>query len=126
MRYIAILSILFISGCSSKTSDLKLLQYDRDIVIVTSIVGSGGALGDEDYQVSYRYDGEETRFFEGTNPHGFNITKIKNSVSIRFCDGTVRLAQPIFLGSPRNELIHLKLDLDCPDREIKNQKAQQR
>lgn len=115
-----LLLAMCVAGCSSTPSEVKTLRYDRDIVIVTSISGSGGALGDESYQVAYRYDGKETKFFEGVNPHGFGVRKVGDTVEVRFCDGTVRLAQPIFLGAPRSELVHVKLNLDCPERQAKS------
>lgn len=110
----------FVVGCSSAPSEVKILRYDRDIVIVTSISGSGGALGDESYQVAYRYDGKEIRFFEGVNPRGFGVRKIGDAVEVKFCDGTVRLAQPIFIDAPRSELVHVRLNLDCPERRTKS------
>ncbi|WEK43186.1 MAG: hypothetical protein P0Y64_17970 [Candidatus Sphingomonas colombiensis] len=117
--HIAPLLAMFVVGCNSAPSEVKTLRYDRDIVIVTSISGPGGALGDESYQVSYRYNGNETKFFEGVNPHGFDVCKIGDRVKVKFCDGTVRLAQPIFIGTPRSELVHVKPNLDCPERQTK-------
>ena len=115
-----LLIAMFVAGCSSTPSEIKTLRYDRDVVIVTSISGSGGALGNESYQVAYRYERKETKIFEGVNPHGFGVRKSGNTVEVRFCDGTVRLAQPIFLGAPRSKLVHVKLNLDCPERQAKS------
>ena len=117
MRKILIISSLALGACSSDTGDVTALRFSDDVTLVTKISGAGGALGDETYRISYRYAGEEQLFFEGVNPHGFQITKAgDDAVEIRFCDGTVHLAQPIFLGPPRSKLIHLELNLGCQNR----------
>lgn len=116
MKRPLLLIAVFAAGCSSTPSEVKTLRFDRDIVIVTSISSSGGALGDESYQVAYRYGGKETKFFEGVNPHGFAVRKDGSTVEVKFCDGTVSLAKPIFIGAPRSELIHVKINLECPER----------
>lgn len=115
MRWSVSLLALLLVGCGSNPGEVKIDRFDKDVELVTSISGSGGALGDETYRVSYRFNGKETRFFEGVNPHDFEVTTGANMVSIKFCDGSVRLAQPIFLGPPRNQLVHLRLNLDCSD-----------
>ena len=114
MRWLVITFFLLLSGCGSDDGEVKLTRFNDDITLITSISGSGGALGEEEYRVSYRYGGEERTFSEGVNPRGFQILKTaEDAITIKFCDGTVHLAQPIFLGPPRSELIHLELDLNC-------------
>ena len=110
-----LLAICFLtSSCGRDNDEAKLLQFDREITIVTRISSSGGALGEEIYRLSYRYKGEEKIFFEGMNPKDFNLKKAgPNKIAVRFCDGTVSLAQPIFPGPLYKELIHLDLNLAC-------------
>ena len=113
-----LIGTLLIGACSRESPQRTVLRYDDDVSIVTVIESSGGALGDETYRVSYRFQGKETRFFEGANPGSFSVRRIAEGIAIRFCDGSVRLAQPIFLGPPRSKLLHLRLDLDCADRRV--------
>jgi hypothetical protein len=106
---------LIISACSTY-EHIQIIPFDDNIQIVVKNKGSGGALGNDTYQVFYRYRGEDRIFFEGRNPGEFKISKTgPNLIEIRFCDGTVHLAQPIFVAppSPYKELIHLNLDLAC-------------
>lgn len=105
---------LLTSACGRNDDEVRSIQFDREVTLITRISGSGGALGEETYSLSYRYKGEERPFFEGMNPKDFNLTKIgPNKIAVRFCDGTVHLAQPIFPGPPYKELIHLDLNLAC-------------
>jgi hypothetical protein len=121
MRWI--LLALLLSGCDVVTRH-KVYRYDKDIQLISEIVSSGGALGDETFTVAYRIDGKDIKFFEGTNPHGwFRLARSGDTIAIRFCDGRVTLASPIY-RAPRHELIHLKLDLDCPDRAREKQVPQ--
>jgi len=107
---------LLLSSCGQDNEELQSVRFDRNITIITRISGSGGTLGDERYRVSYVYKGQESSFFEGVNPKTFSLKKASsNKIRVKFCDGTVRLAQPIFLGPPYKGLIHLGLDLDCQD-----------
>ena len=83
-------------------------------MLISRISDSGGALGETTYSLSYRYNGAEKPFFEGVNPDDFKLTKLSsNRLEVRFCDGTVHLAQPIFPGPHYKELIHLDLKLAC-------------
>lgn len=115
--WLAATGAVILSSCSADPGIERLYRFDENVVIVARISGAGGALGNETYRVSYRHDGEETRFFEGVNPRAFAVSKEGNTVAIRFCDGSVSLAQPIFIGPPENRLIPLDLQLACPEHE---------
>ena len=117
MRKYVILIALMISGCHSIPTQTQTIRFDNDVELITHIDGSGGALGEERYRVSYRFDDKVTLFFEGVNPSYFEVAKSNNAVEIIFCNGTVSRAVPIYLGEPRGELIRLKLDMACEDRE---------
>lgn len=108
---------VLLASCSADPGVERMYRFDDDLVIVARISGAGGALGNEIYRVSYKTDsGEQTRFFEGVNPRSFSISKTGHAVTIKFCDGSVSLAQPIFIGPPQNRLIPLDLQLACPER----------
>lgn len=113
MRWIATCTLLLTAGCTSAPSETKTMRFDDEVMLIISIAGEGGALSEEQYSVSYQFQGQTTTFFEGVNPRDFHVSNETGVVSIKFCDGTVHRAQPIFLGPPRNTLIPLRLNLDC-------------
>ena len=114
IRNILLAICLATLGCGRNDEEVQLIQFSREVTLITKINGSGGALGEESYRIYYRHNGQDIIFFEGVNPKDFSLKKISvNKIAVRFCDGTVRLAQPIFLGPPYKELVHLELDLAC-------------
>jgi len=109
-----LLAISFMVSSCGRDDEVTLIHFDQDIAIITRISGSGGALSDETYRLFYRYKGKEKAFFEGTNPKSFNLTKTSpNKITVKFCDGNVHFAQPIFPGPQYKVLIHLDLDMAC-------------
>jgi hypothetical protein len=104
---------LALMSCNATETSKTVMKFDRDINIVTSISSYSSSMANEVYAISYRFHNEEVKFFEGENPRSFSISKKNKSISIKFCNGTIRLAEPIFVGNPRNEIIPLNLILDC-------------
>lgn len=106
---------LFLIGCEGDREEVGIIQFDESVTIVSYVSSSGGALGDEEYEVAYRHKGRERTFFKGVNPRRFSVAKEAGSVLVEFCLGKVNLAEPIFLEAPRSELIPLELAMDCSD-----------
>jgi hypothetical protein len=105
---------LLASACGRGDEDVSSIQFDQEVTLVTKISSSGGALGNETYRLFYHHKEEERLFFEGVNPGEFSLKKLgPNKIQVTFCNGSVSLAQPIFLGPPRWELIQLDLKLAC-------------
>ncbi|MBX9797243.1 MAG: hypothetical protein K2Y03_10190 [Sphingomonas sp.] len=113
MKYVPFTLIALMASCNYNEEYDSSFNYDPEIKIVTTITNSGGALGEETYNVYYIYNNKKNKFFEGSNPNYFKIAKIKQTIYIKFCDGSVSLIEPIFLEYPKNKLIHVGLDLDC-------------
>ena len=102
-----------LAGCSDVSSQ-SVKRFDHEVTIVTRISDSGGALGETTYRIAAEFGGESTSFFEGTNPKAFLVYKRGPAqLGVRFCDGNIRLAQPIFVPSGGGRLIHLHVELDC-------------
>jgi hypothetical protein len=103
------------ASCVSENDKVKFTKFDSEIDIATRIASSGGQLGDETYKISTVYRGETKEFFRGTNPRKFSVSVNRDNVKIVFCDGNVKLAQPIFLGPEKPQLIHVDLITYCPN-----------
>ena len=103
------------SSCVAENGTTTFIKFDNEVNIATKISSSGGQLGDETYRISAVYRGNAKEFFRGTNPRKFTVGVNKDNVEIVFCDGNVKLAQPIFLGPERPSLIRIDLKMYCHD-----------
>ena len=117
-NWLAVGLVFLGSACGSSTPQvIEDIQYGPGLSLVARVTDSGGALGESEYSIYYRYNNDEVRFFQGSNPRRFDLDVRDGIIDITFCDGNVDLAQPIFLPGGKSELIHINLIMTCIGRQ---------
>ena len=101
------------TGCADKTVTVLNKSFSRDLQLRMTRSSYPGQLGDVEYRVAYVDDGQLIEFFRGVNPRAFSVEEKDQVIVIKFCKGSLRLAEPIFRRSPRPQLIDVDVRLSC-------------
>ena len=105
------------TGCSETVTHKEKIPFSKGVVDL-EVTSVGGALGDEQYKLTFDNGGNPQTFFRGSNFSEFHAGQRGGKFAIQMCKGWIDRAEAIGVGrSEANfEIVRLDLDWNCKEK----------